>query len=306
MEEAAGRKDAALEAVEVLLRLAPASLEGHDRLACLLYRKGDMDRAAALLAGWHRLAPVDHWPLIRQAIIEQQRGDARARAEAIDRALGLTQGRQRAAVAFLGARLAIQAGFRRKTGGEEAKEKNADSAPPDPAALEHAASLLQDCLNHDPNHIDALWCLAAVRSASGDRQGLASQAAAMDRPAVKDARFHYLGAVCNLAAHDYAKAVELGQRAAAGDPALTAESHYVMAWAHLHLNNSDAARQSLLKAAAADKSPSAPYARALLGQQAFDRSAFDEAVRWWKEVEPARGRSGSWTSRCGRRCCWRG
>ncbi len=114
----------------------------------------------------------------------------------------------------------------------------------------------------------------------------------MDRPAVKDARFHYLGAVCNLAAHDYAKAVELGQRAAAGDPALTAESHYVMAWAHLHLNNSDAARQSLLKAAAADKSPSAPYARALLGQQAFSRSSYDEAVRWWKEVDA--GRRAEW------------
>ncbi len=131
-----------------------------------------------------------------------------------------------------------------------------------------------------------------MRSASGDRQGLASQAAAMDRPAVKDARFHYLGAVCSLAARDYAKAVELGQRAAAGDPGLTAESHYVMAWAHLHLNNGDAARQSLLKAAAADKSPSAPYARALLGRQAFDRAAFDEAVRWWKEVDA--GRRAEW------------
>ena len=186
IEEEAGRKDAALEAVEILLRLAPASLEGHDRLACLLYRKGDMDRATALLAGWRRLNPVDPWPVIRQAIIEQQRGNAQARAEAIDRALGLTQGRRRAAVAFLGARLAIQGGFRRKSG-DEAKEKSADATPPDPAALEHAAKLLQECLNHDPNHIDALWCLAAVRSASGDRQGLASQAAAMDRPAVKDA-----------------------------------------------------------------------------------------------------------------------
>ena len=44
-EEEAGRKDAALECVEVLLRLAPPSLAGHDRLACLHYRKGDMDRA---------------------------------------------------------------------------------------------------------------------------------------------------------------------------------------------------------------------------------------------------------------------
>ena len=102
-EEAAGRKDAALECMEVLLRLAPASLAGHDRLACLHYRRGDMDRAAALLAGWRRLNPADPWPVIRQAIIEQQRGNALARAEAIDGALGLTQGKRRAAVAFLGA-----------------------------------------------------------------------------------------------------------------------------------------------------------------------------------------------------------
>ena len=108
---------------------------------------------------------------------------------------------------------------------------------------------------------------------------------------MKDARFHYLGAVCCLR-RDYAKAVELSQRAAAGDASLTGESHYVMAWAQLHQNNGDAARQSFLKAAAADKSPSAPYARALLGRQAFDRSAFDEAVRWWKEVEP--GRRAEW------------
>src|SRR5438270_11370914 len=65
-----------------------------------------------------------------------------------------------------------------------------------------------------------------------------------------------------------------------------------MGGANLHLTNGDAARQSLLKAAAADKGPSAPYARALLGRQAFERSAYDEAVRWWKEVEP--GRRAEW------------
>ncbi len=287
-EEEAGRKDAALECVDVLLRLAPPSLVGHDRLACLHYRRGDMDRAAALLAGWHRLNPVDHWPLVRQAIIEQQRGNAAARAEAIDRALGLTQGRQKAAVAFLGGRLSLRAAFGRENPPKEVHEKNADAAPPDPEALAHAAGLFQECLSHDPDHIDALWCLAAVRSASGDRHGLAAQAPAMDRPAVTDARFHYLGAVCHLAARDYAKTLELGRRAAAGDAALTVECHYVMAWAHLHLQNGDAARQSLVKAAAADKSPSAAYAKALLGREAFDRSAYDEAVRWWNQVEPRR------------------
>jgi tetratricopeptide (TPR) repeat protein len=279
-EEAAGRKDAALECLEVLLRLAPVSLAAHDRLACLHYRRGDMDHAAALLVGWHRLNPVDPWPVIRQAIIEQQRGNALARAEAIDEALGLTQGRQRAAVAFLGAWLAIKEGFGR--------EQSSQDTSPDPAALAHAAKLLQECLSHDPNHLHALWCLAAVRSATGDREGLAAQASAMDRPDVKDARFHYLGAVCCLATRDYPKALELGERAATTDVALTAESHYVMAWAHLHLNEDDAARQSLQKAAAAEKSPSAPYAMALLGRQSFDRSAYDEAVRWWNQIDPQR------------------
>jgi hypothetical protein len=44
----------------------------------------------------------------------------------------------------------------------------------------------------------------------------------------------------------------------------------------------------LQKAAAADKSPSAPYAKALLGRQGFDRSAYDEAIRWWNQIDPAR------------------
>jgi tetratricopeptide (TPR) repeat protein len=244
----------------------------------LYYRRGDREHAAALLAGWRRLNPVDPWPVIRQAIIEQERGNALARAEAIDEALGLTQGRQHAAVAFLGARLAIKQSFGREKAG---------NAPPDPAALAHAAKLLQECLSHDPNHMDALWSLAAVRSATGDREGLAAQAPVMDRPDVKDARFHYLGAVCCLAARDYSKALELGERAATADAALTAESQYVMAWANLHLDNDDAARQSLQKAAA-EGSPSAPYARALLGRQAFDRSAYDEAVRWWNQIDPTR------------------
>src|SRR5262249_2621668 len=110
-DEESGRKDPALACVEVLLRLAPTSIQGHDRLACLHYRRGDMDRASALLSGWHRLAPADHWPLVRQAIIEQERGNAERRAEAIDRALGLTRGPLRAAIAFLGARLTLRSVF---------------------------------------------------------------------------------------------------------------------------------------------------------------------------------------------------
>ncbi len=76
----------------MLLKLAPTSLVAHDRLACLHYRQGEMDRAIELLDDWRRPAPADHWPLVRQAIIEQERGDVLRRSEAIDRALRLTRG----------------------------------------------------------------------------------------------------------------------------------------------------------------------------------------------------------------------
>ncbi len=263
-EEEANRKDAALTAVEVLLKLAPRCLAGYDRLACLYYRKKDLARAVSLLDGWHKLNPADHWPLIRQAIIEQERGNAERRAEVINQALGLTRGPLRASVAFLGARLALKSAVA--------------------GDLDHTLTLLQECLKVDPDHVEALWCLAAVRSVRGEKDQLKELAPLMDRPAVKDARFHYLGAVCHLVKQDYPRVLELSLRAA-GDETLAIESQYLMAWAHLHLKNPTAATQALQKVAAAEKSPSAVHARALLGKLSYDRSACDDAIKWWNQVD---------------------
>src|SRR5262249_16300621 len=47
-----------------------------------------------------------------------------------------------------------------------------------------------------------------------------------------------------------------------------------------------AARQALQKVAGADKSPSAVYARALLGQLSFHTGEYDDAIRWWSAVDP--------------------
>jgi tetratricopeptide (TPR) repeat protein len=271
-EDEANRKDVALACVGVLLQLHPASLPGHDRLACLHYRRGDLDQAVALLSGWHRLAPADHWPLVREAIIEQQRGNAERRAQVIDRALHLTRGPLRAAIAFLGAKLSLR---------ECVKDWTR------PAPLTQTLGLLEECLKDDPSHTDALWCVAAVRSVLGQREQLAAQAPRMNRPEVGDARFHYLGAVCHLAARDYAGVLELSQRAAT-DEALTADCHYLMAWAHLHLQNPAEATQALHKVAATEKGPAAVYARALLGRLSFARDAYDDAIKWWNQVDARR------------------
>jgi tetratricopeptide (TPR) repeat protein len=280
--ERAGDSAGAQRAAEALLRMAPQNPAAHDRLACLLYRKGDCDRAAALLEGWHRLKPHDHWPLVRQAILEQERGNAARRSDSIDRALGLTRGRLRAAVAFLGARLAL----RQSVG--ESKTKVSDNGaanPPTSPDLSQARQLLEECLREDPAHTEAMWCLAAVRSVAGERGELAAQAPAMDRPQLRDGRYHYLGAVCSLAAADYGEALERVRRAAYADTSLAGEAYFLSARVHLHQGNGPEAREALERAAAAN-GPSASHARALLGGICFKEGTPAEAVRWWKQVDP--------------------
>jgi tetratricopeptide (TPR) repeat protein len=151
--------------------------------------------------------------------------------------------------------------------------------------LEESLHLLQECVREDPDHVDGLWCLAAVRSVLGDREALAAQAPAMDRPAVTDARFHYMGAVCALAAGDYPQVLARGRRALA-DEALAAESGFVMGWAHLHQGDREAACQAFQKVAATPASPSAVHARALLGHLHFAGGSLDQAIHWWSTVEP--------------------
>lgn len=276
--EQEGRKEDALASAQVLIRLAPLSRPGHDRLACLHYRKGELDQAVVLLESWQRLDPRDHWPLVRQAIIEQERGNAARRSQAIDNALGLTRGPLRAAVAFLGARLAL-----RSTAKEWGARPPGAMPPPGPA-LDQPEALLHEVLRVQPEHVEAAWCLAAIRSIKGDQAALASQAQIMNRPAVTDARFHYLGAVCHLAANDFARALELGQRAAQ-DPNLAAESHFVMAWAHLRMQQPEDALKALLKTVGSEKNASSVHARAMLGRLFFQKGGYDEAIRWWRGLD---------------------
>ncbi|MGL4551847.1 MAG: tetratricopeptide repeat protein, partial [Gemmataceae bacterium] len=282
-EEQAGRKDPARAAMEVLLKLAPASLPGHDRLACLYYRDGDPARAVDLLAKWRSLAPADHWPLVRRAVIEQERGDSVRRAEAIEHALSLTRGRLRAAVAYLGATLTLRDACKLPGG-----KRNflPDVSPEAAAAFGGVTRLLEECLRDEPAHAEALATLAAVRSVRRDAAGLAELAPRMDRPDVTDAKFQYLAAVCHLAAGRHDEAVRMGLKAAA-DGSIASEARFVAACAQVKRGAADEAVKLLEPVTRDTNSPSLMYARALLGQLCYQREEYDDAIRHWSAVDPA-------------------
>jgi tetratricopeptide (TPR) repeat protein len=257
-QEEEGNRDAALATAEVLLALAPRDVAAHDRIAHLCYQRGDLDRSATLLAAWHGLEPSNHLPLLRRAVVEGQRRNAVGRTEALRGALDLTHGPRRAAIAILGARLALA--------GEN--------------GLSEAEILLQEALGAQADNAEALWLLAAVRSAADNRDGLAALAPAMNRPQEADARFHYLAAVCFLTAHDYPQVLEACRRAW-GEPSLLVECRYLMGWAHLNLGDEAAAIREWEVVARTAETPSAEYAAALLGRLRFGRGEYEEAFPWW-------------------------
>src|SRR5439155_12661217 len=121
----------------------------------LSYRKRDVEHAVRVLENWHQLDPGDSLPLVRRAVIEQQRGNPAASQSAIEAALTLTHGPSRAAVAFLGARLALASLGKAAPDGEGSGNGfvKADSGP---ALVEQ---LLLECLREQPDHADALWVL---------------------------------------------------------------------------------------------------------------------------------------------------
>src|SRR5262249_26980699 len=155
------------------------------------------------------------------------RGNSAASQSAIQQALALTRGPARAVVAFLGARLALASGAHPAApSGDGAADGNGVAPKADGQGPSLAERLLLECLREQPDHADALWVLAALRSAAGDVTGLAALAPGMDRPAVEDAGFHYLAAVSHLAAGNFERVLEAGRRAEA-DPALAVESQFV-------------------------------------------------------------------------------
>jgi Flp pilus assembly protein TadD len=285
----------AVASAEVLLQLAPHNTAAIDRLAYLAYKAGDLERACALLEDWHHLAPSDHVPLVRRAVIEQQRGDFAARSGAIHQALALVQGKVRADIACLGARLAMQEWLRSLPRHDREKRNGEGPGPAllfSPDARRQVLDLLQECLQEDEEHEAALWCRAAACCVLDLPEELAAQAAAMRRLQEKsdrlDARFEFLAAVCQLAARDYSQVLVSARRAADKDPTLAAEAAYLHGWAYLLLDEPESALRALQPSALDTDSPAHAHAQALLGKIHFAQGAWDDAITWWKSLDVVR------------------
>jgi len=267
--------DGALNCVTVLLHLAPRSVAAHDRAACLHFRRDERLQALSLLEAWQKLEPDDALPVVRRAVLEQQMGQAEACLASLERALALANGTAKASVAFLGARLMLA-------------RWTADGS--NPQGLEQAEAFLRRCLREQSNHPDALWVLAALRAMRGDAEGLAALAPTMNRPEVREPRFHLLAAVCLLLNNQAEESAAAAARAAAS-PELAPEGQFVLAWAHLRRGDENAARKTL-QLVAAGQGPSTDLARAMLGRLHFQSGGFAEAVQWWAATEA--GKRAEW------------
>jgi tetratricopeptide (TPR) repeat protein len=284
-EEKAGRAEPARQAMEVLLKLSPGSLPAYDRLACLYYRAGDISRAVDLLAQWRQLAPRDHWPLVRQAVIEQERGESAQRVRAIQEALSLTQGPLRASIAYLGAHLALRDALRRLPA--TAAGLLPEWTPEVEAEFQPVVGLLEECLAQQPTHADALMVLAALFTLRRDPAALAALAPRMQRPELSDARFHYLASVCLLHAGQYAEAIEAANRATRAANWAN-EAQLVAAWADAKRGAIDEALQRLETITAhPDAMPSRGIAHALAGHLYDQQQNYNAVLRHWKAIDPA-------------------
>jgi tetratricopeptide (TPR) repeat protein len=289
-QEQAGKPEAALQAVEVLVKLSPANTRALDRLAALHYRAGNLEEARALLAQWHEHQPDDPLPLVREAVLQHHQGQDEACRDRLRQAMDRCDGRRRANVAFLGARLLLQGHLAPAADGQ---------SPAGPAPLAAVQEFLQDCLRHDPAHAQALWCLAAVRWLQGDTAGLAELAGRMDLPDVTDPRFHYLAALCHLVGGDPAGVLQACRRVAEhaaaahadrngdvnGQLDLGIESRYLQALAQVRLNEPAAAIEALLPAALTPGSPTRALSQALLGAVQFAEGRHEEAIASWQALD---------------------
>lgn len=282
--EEAGDREAGLKTIEILVKLSPNNTSAMDRAAGLHYRAGRLEEACALLEQWHASEPREPLPLVRQALLLHQQADVAACFGKLRYAMSLSSGRRRANIAFLGARVALESYLLATV-----HQSGADM-------LATALEFLQDCLANDGAHPHALWCLAAIRWLQGDVAALSAQAGDMNDVDVADPRYHYFAALCRLLGGQLEAvapacervAQKLGTNGSAAQRSLAIEAGYLAALAQIGLDRPLDAAAALKPAATNPKSPTLPYAQALLGIVLFRAECHDEAITAWQALDPAR------------------
>lgn len=302
LQEKAGDMEASLKSADVLSKLAPGNAKALDRLAALHYRCGEIDQAVAVLESWHAVHPQDPLPLVRLAILLQQRGQLGECQNRLRAAMELTQGLPRFRIASLGARLTLQALL--------VKSAETLAASLDREGLAVAQQFLEDALKDDAADTESQWLLAAVRWLNADRVGLADQGAALGQTQVTDPRYHFFAALSRWSAADFSGALEAAGRsmacasAAAESPRQVEGSHpgsdgdsgtphinwqtensYLIALTQLDLGSAAAAAEALKRPAFSNESPSIRHAQALLGLIGFTSGEFDDAGKWWQMLD---------------------
>lgn len=284
--EAAGKHEEALAANEILVKLSPANTSAMDRAAELHYRAGRLEPAYDLLEQWHQAQSGDPLPLVRQALLLHQQGNAAACTGKLQHAMSLAQGRRRANIAFLGARLALQSYLL----------PDPDQAT-DPAILATVQAFLNDCLASDATHPHALWCSAAVRWLQGDTASLAAQADAMRDAGVADPRYHYLAGLCQLLGGQLEavaaccnRAVQQttqqgGRNGNADALSLAVEAGYLAALAQIGMGKPRSAIDALKPIVRTPNSPTLSHAQALIGTVLFGEQRHDEALQAWQALD---------------------
>jgi tetratricopeptide (TPR) repeat protein len=285
-EEEAGDAEAALQTIAILVALSPGNTSALDRAAALHYRAGRLPSARALLEQWQESQPTDPLPLVRQAFLCHEQGEAEGCFAKLRLALTLAQGRRRANIAFLGARLALQRYLFPPEG-----------AGGDSSALAAVQAFLDECLASDAGHPQAQWCSAAIRWLNGDIGSLAPQANAMDNPDVADPRYHYMAALCHLLGDQYDRVLsacervvrdagQLGGRNGSVLPLqLAHEAGYLVALARIGLHQPAAAVDALRPLACQAASPTLSQSQALLGNMLFREERHDEAIEAWQALD---------------------
>ncbi len=304
-QEETGQREAGLATIEILVKLSPSNTSAMDRAAGLHYRAGRIEPAYQLLEQWHQAQPTEPMPLVRQAILLHQQGNESACFGKLQNAMNLSQGRRRANIAFMGARLALQrwlmpdssqavvAGVGTPTPAMHPAVESGVGAPATSAALPAVLEFLGDCLAHDPNHAHSQWCLAAVRWLQGDTAALAGQGNAMGDAEIPDPRYHYLAALCHLLGNRPEAVVAACQRV--GQPTgsngsntqrqFAVEAGYLAALAHIGMDRPRPAIDALKPLTFDPKSPTLPYAQALLGEVFFRENRHDEAISAWQALD---------------------